>query len=369
MGAQQGCLFQGFPAGAGVRQRQVAGRQPGIGIGEQCSRQDQQRPDQQGFGFSGEIRRKDWLKTDFHPGQLVCQKAQQPDGCRHRQSLQREGLPLRRQGSGIKPVHRAGTGFSAQEKSRALQFVFHWYPPFPMMFHPIPNPAGLSPEAGFFGKSIDFSCRDMLYWSAESIVLIRRQVMSRTAILRQMQEDLQQCRNCGLCEGRTQAVLGAGVPNSRIVIVGEGPGRNEDEQGKPFVGRSGQLLDQMLEQVGLSRNRNVFITNIVKCRPPENRDPMPEECLACRPWLDKILELIDPKIILCVGRIAAQQLFDPNFRVTRQHGEIRERDGRLVMATFHPAALLRNPSYKPMMEEDLRKLAEIIAEEQNAQIL
>ena len=186
--------------------------------------------------------------------------------------------------------------------------------------------------------------------------------MSRTAILRQM-------RNCGLCEGRTQAVLGAGVPNSRIVIVGEGPGRNEDEQGKPFVGRSGQLLDQMLEQVGLSRNRNVFITNIVKCRPPENRDPMPEECLACRPWLDKILELIDPKIILCVGRIAAQQLFDPNFRVTRQHGEIRERDGRLVMATFHPAALLRNPSYKPMMEEDLRKLAEIIAEEQNAQIL
>ena len=193
--------------------------------------------------------------------------------------------------------------------------------------------------------------------------------MSRTAILRQMQEDLQQCRNCGLCEGRTQAVLGAGVPNSRIVIVGEGPGRNEDEQGKPFVGRSGQLLDQMLEQVGLSRNRNVFITNIVKCHPPENRDPMPEECLACRPWLDKILELIDPKIILCVGRIAAQQLFDPNFRVTRQHGEIRERDGRLVMATFHPAALLRNPSYKPMMEEDLRKLAEIIAEEQNAQIL
>lgn len=193
--------------------------------------------------------------------------------------------------------------------------------------------------------------------------------MSRTAILRQMQEDLQQCRNCGLCEGRTQAVLGAGVPNSRIVIVGEGPGRNEDEQGKPFVGRSGQLLDQMLEQVGLSRNRNVFITNIVKCRPPENRDPMPEECLSCRPWLDKILELIDPKIILCVGRIAAQQLFDPNFRVTRQHGEIREWDGRLVMATFHPAALLRNPSYKPMMEEDLRKLAEIIAEEQNAQIL
>ena len=194
--------------------------------------------------------------------------------------------------------------------------------------------------------------------------------MSRTAILRQMQEDLQQCRNCGLCEGRTQAVLGAGVPNSRIVIVGEGPGRNEDEQGKPFVGRSGQLLDQMLEQVGTFPEPECVHHQY--CEVPSagrTSDPMPEECLACRPWLDKILELIDPKIILCVGRIAAQQLFDPNFRVTRQHGEIRERDGRLVMATFHPAALLRNPSYKPMMEEDLRKLAEIIAEEQNAQIL
>ena len=130
-----------------------------------------------------------------------------------------------------------------------------------------------------------------------------------------------------------------------------------------------EWMDQMLEQVGLSRNRNVFITNIVKCRPPENRDPLPEECLACRPWLDRILETIDPKIILCVGRIAAQQLFDPHFRVTRQHGELREWNGRLVMATFHPAALLRNPSYKPMMEEDLRKLAALAAEEQNAQIL
>lgn len=107
--------------------------------------------------------------------------------------------------------------------------------------------------------------------------------MSRTAILRQMQEDLQQCRNCGLCEGRTQAVLGAGVPNSRIVIVGEGPGRNEDEQGKPFVGRSGQLLDQMAGTGGTFPEPECVITNIVKCRPPENRDPMPEECLACRP--------------------------------------------------------------------------------------
>lgn len=187
--------------------------------------------------------------------------------------------------------------------------------------------------------------------------------------LEEIRDLMGDCRLCPLGQTRTNLVFGAGNPHARVMFVGEGPGRNEDEQGKPFVGRSGQLLDQMLEQVGLSRNRNVFITNIVKCRPPENRDPLPEECLACRPWLDRILETIDPKIILCVGRIAAQQLFDPHFRVTRQHGELREWNGRLVMATFHPAALLRNPSYKPMMEEDLRKLAALAAEKQNAQIL
>ena len=115
--------------------------------------------------------------------------------------------------------------------------------------------------------------------------------------------------------------------------------------------------------MGLSRNKNVFITNIVKCRPPENRDPQPEEIAACRVWLDQILALIDPKVILCVGRIAATQLFDPHFRVTRQHGETRQLDGRLVMATFHPAAILRNPSYKEMMEADLRKLAQLIEED------
>lgn len=187
--------------------------------------------------------------------------------------------------------------------------------------------------------------------------------MSRTAMLRELLAELHSCQRCGLCAGRTQPVLGAGVPNSRIVIVGEAPGRHEDEQGKPFVGRSGQLLDQLLAEVGLSREKNVFITNIVKCRPPENRDPLPEECAACREYLERILEIIDPKVILCVGRISAQRLFDPGFRVTRQHGEVREIDGRLVMGTFHPAALLRNPGYKELMQADLQKLASIIAAE------
>ena len=186
--------------------------------------------------------------------------------------------------------------------------------------------------------------------------------MSRTTMLKELLAELSSCQRCGLCAGRTQPVLGAGVPNSRIVIVGEAPGKNEDEQGKPFVGRSGKLLDQMLAEVGLYRDKNVFITNIVKCRPPENRDPSPEECAACREYLDRILTIIDPKVILCVGRISAQRLFDPNFRVTRQHGETREIDGRLVMGTFHPAALLRNPDYKELMEADLRKLVSIIRE-------
>ena len=186
--------------------------------------------------------------------------------------------------------------------------------------------------------------------------------MSRTAILRQMQEDLQQCRNCGLCEGRTQAVLGAGVPNSRIVIVGEGPGRNEDEQGKPFVGRSGQLLDQMLEQVGLSRNRNVFITNIVKCRPPENRDPLNTEKEACQGYLQRQRALMKPKIIVCLGRISAMELIKPDFKITQEHGRFFEKDGCLMMALYHPAALLRDPNKKPETFEDLKRLQAKIRE-------
>ena len=176
--------------------------------------------------------------------------------------------------------------------------------------------------------------------------------MSRTAILRQMQEDLQQCRNCGLCEGRTQAVLGAGVPNSRIVIVGEGPGRNEDEQGKPFVGRSGQLLDQYLHAIHLSREKNIFITNIVKCRPPENRDPLPAEWDACIPYLREQFRIIRPKIIVCLGRIAAQRLIRPDFSVMKEHGQWELKNGTWFTATLHPAALLRNPRNKPLAFED-----------------
>ena len=185
--------------------------------------------------------------------------------------------------------------------------------------------------------------------------------MSRTAILRQMQEELQQCRNCGLCEGRTQAVLGAGVPNSRIVIVGEGPGRNEDEQGKPFVGRSGQLLDQMLDTIGL-RREDVYIANIVKCRPPANRVPKPDEAAACMGYLKRQIEIVDPKIIVLLGATALNHWFSKDMRITKVRGQWFEKQGRQVMATFHPAALLRDAKKKPDSFEDFLSIKQKLLE-------
>ena len=113
------------------------------------------------------------------------------------------------------------------------------------------------------------------------------------------------CRRCGLCETRQNVVFGQGVPNAEVMFIGEGPGANEDEQGLPFVGRSGKLLDSYLEAVGLSRDKNIFIANIVKCRPPQNRDPLPEESAACMPWLREQFRILRPKIVVCLGRISA----------------------------------------------------------------
>lgn len=170
------------------------------------------------------------------------------------------------------------------------------------------------------------------------------------------------CRRCGLCETRTNVVFGMGSPTAEVMFIGEGPGRNEDEQGLPFVGRSGKLLDQYLEAIDLSRNRNVFIGNIVKCRPPENRDPLPEEWDACLPWLREQFKLIRPKIVVCLGRIAAQRLIRPDFSVTKEHGQFEEKNGVLFTATLHPAALLRNPTQKPLAFADYVALREKIHE-------
>lgn len=170
------------------------------------------------------------------------------------------------------------------------------------------------------------------------------------------------CTKCGLASTRTQVVFGVGAPDAEVLFVGEGPGRQEDEQGEPFVGRSGQLLDVYLETVGLSRRKNIFIGNIVKCRPPENRDPLPEEREACLPWLREQFKLIRPKIVVCLGRVAAQCLIRPDFSVTKEHGQWTDKNGIWFTATLHPAALLRNPKQKPMAFEDFVAMREKIKE-------
>ncbi len=166
------------------------------------------------------------------------------------------------------------------------------------------------------------------------------------------------CRKCGLCETRHNVVFGVGNENARIMFVGEGPGENEDLQGEPFVGKAGQLLDKYLDVIDLSRQKNIYIANIVKCRPPQNRDPHPEEQALCIDWLRHQTRLIKPKIIVCLGRIAAQKLISEDFRVTKQHGLFFEKGNILFMGTFHPAALLRNPANKPEALEDFLALKE-----------
>ena len=151
------------------------------------------------------------------------------------------------------------------------------------------------------------------------------------------------CTRCELCATLTNVVFGQGVPDAEVLFVGEGPGQSEDEQGLPFVGRSGQLLDKYLFAIDLDRKKNCYIANIVKCRPPQNRDPEQEEIAACMGYLRNQVALIRPKIIVCVGRIAAMTLIQPDYKVTRQHGEWIQKNGVWMMGTFHPAALLRNP--------------------------
>ena len=164
------------------------------------------------------------------------------------------------------------------------------------------------------------------------------------------------CEKCELCQTRTHVVFGMGNPQSDILFIGEGPGENEDLEGLPFVGRSGQLLDKMLAAIDLDRNKNIYIANIVKCRPPKNRDPLPEEQEACIDWLRNQVMIMRPKIIVCLGRIAAMKLIKPDMKITKEHGIFFEKNGVLMMATLHPAALLRNPSNKPAASEDFLKL-------------
>lgn len=160
------------------------------------------------------------------------------------------------------------------------------------------------------------------------------------------------CKACPLAQTRTNVVFGVGPVPSKIVFVGEGPGQNEDLQGEPFVGLAGKLLDDMLSIIDLGRH-NCYITNIVKCRPPQNRDPLPQEQDACIGYLEQQLAILQPKMIVCLGRVSALRLIDPNFKITRDHGTWTVKDGVFYTALYHPSALLRDLSKRPDTFTDL----------------
>ncbi len=169
------------------------------------------------------------------------------------------------------------------------------------------------------------------------------------------------CTRCGLCETRRNVVFGVGNRSTKILFVGEGPGEQEDLQGIPFVGPAGQLLDDMLSIIDLNRE-NCYIANIVKCRPPRNRDPLETEQEACIGYLQEQINLIQPKIIVCLGRIAAKALIREDYRITREHGTWSEKDGVWMTAIYHPSALLRDVSKRPETFDDLLSIRKKIQE-------
>jgi uracil-DNA glycosylase family 4 len=184
------------------------------------------------------------------------------------------------------------------------------------------------------------------------------------AALDGLRREAMACRRCGLRDGCRGVVFGEGDPSARLMLVGEGPGQMEDETGRPFVGAAGQLLERILEAIDLRRDQ-VYIANIVKCRPPGNRAPTPHERDACRPWLERQIADIGPDIIVSLGASAARVLLgggpEPEIRITRLRGTWHTFGSTRVMPTFHPAALLRDPSKKRLVWEDFKKVRELLA--------
>lgn len=176
-----------------------------------------------------------------------------------------------------------------------------------------------------------------------------------------LKKECMNCRGCGLADTRTNVVFGVGAEDAEILLIGEGPGQNEDEQGIPFVGRAGQLLDDMLEIIGLNRTK-VYIANVVKCRPPQNRDPLNVEQDACINFLRRQTALIRPKIIVCLGRIAAKAIIKEDFKITSEHGQWFARGGVQMTAIYHPAALLRDVGKRPETFEDLKSIQSKVRE-------
>jgi uracil-DNA glycosylase family 4 len=182
----------------------------------------------------------------------------------------------------------------------------------------------------------------------------------RQSQLDSLADMVRNCTRCKLCETRTHAVPGEGPADARIMFIGEGPGANEDRTGRPFVGAAGQLLEKLLATIGLTRE-DVYIANVVKCRPPDNRDPEPDEIEACKPYLGRQLKIIDPHIIVTLGRFAMERWL-PDKKISRVHGQSFRYGSRLIVPLFHPAAALRRPDYQTALEADFLRLPDYVEE-------
>lgn len=184
--------------------------------------------------------------------------------------------------------------------------------------------------------------------------------MSNVDALQDIREEVAVCTRCELHRGATNPVPGEGNPEARILLIGEAPGFHEDASGQPFVGNSGKFLTELLAKAGLTRE-DVFITNVVKHRPPGNRDPLPDEMMACAHYLDRQISIIDPDVIVTLGRFSLARYF-PGERISKIHGQPKEIDGRFVVPMYHPAAALHNGSLRPEIEADFAKLPRLLAE-------
>ena len=184
--------------------------------------------------------------------------------------------------------------------------------------------------------------------------------MSSEEMLKEIAAEVSICSRCDLCKGRTKAVPGEGSPHAKILFIGEGPGFHEDRQGRPFVGPSGQFLEELLKSIGLKRS-DVFITNVVKCRPPENRDPLPVEINACNDYLERQIAALKPLVIVTLGRVSMAKFFGGE-KISVIHGRPRKKDGYICIPMFHPAAALRTESYKIALREDFKKIPLALAE-------
>ena len=178
--------------------------------------------------------------------------------------------------------------------------------------------------------------------------------------LDELYREVANCQSCQLAKHRTKVVPGEGSGGSRMFFIGEAPGWHEDQQGRPFVGPAGQFLDQLLASIGL-RREEVYIANVIKCRPPQNRDPLPDEIEACRKWLDRQIEIVHPKMIITLGRYSLARYF-PDETISKVHGKARKMDGIIYYAMYHPAAALHQGSLRRIIEADMLKIPQVLAQ-------